>query len=499
MSKILSPAGTKEALIAAVQSGADEIYLGLSDFNARAGAENFTIDSLEPWVKYAHVRGAKIHVTMNTLLRDDELPLAEKLARSADEIGVDAFIVQDVGLAKRLCGNVKAALHASTQMTVYNAEGVRRLSELGFSRVVLSRELPLSEIKKIVDLNIMETEVFCHGALCMSYSGQCMLSFAGGKGRSGNRGTCSQPCRLKYRFEDSGDLASLLSPADLCSLPYIKELANTGVTSLKIEGRLKSPEYVAAVTRAYKYALSATDNAATDKLVDGLRVIFSRGGFSSGHQLCKMPPSAVTKDYAGRTGLYIGKSVGRGKALDGKVQSFRLPVLLEKPLSVGDGISFYGYPDFGGIINKIDNVDSIHASILVCGKLPPASGELHIYKTLDFALSKNLEQYKNPDLFLRKVPVSACFEISAETATLTFCDIDGNVSKAVTDILKSDGRCLTEPDISGIITATGNTPFSVSSCEIKGLSENVFLPFSELKKLRRNATEKLIELREERK
>lgn len=493
MAFLLSPAGTKDALVAAIESGADEVYLGLSSFNARAGAENFTVETLAPWVKYAHVRGVKIHVTMNTLLKNDELGAAVKLAREADEIGVDAFIVQDVGLAKKLSGNVKAALHASTQMTVYNIEGVRLLRALGFSRVVLSRELPLDEIRKIASAGIMETEVFCHGALCMSYSGACLLSYVQGNGRSGNRGTCSQPCRLKYRCQ-GGNFEHLMSPADLCSLEYLKDLVATGVTSLKIEGRLKSPEYVAAVTRAYKRLmvngerLMVNDEKAA---MDELQVVFSRGGFSSGHQLGKMPPSSVTKEYAGRTGLYIGKSTGRGKVLDGKVKTFRLPVSLEKPLAPGDGISFYGYPDFGGIVNKVDS-----GSILVCGKLPENTGALTIYKTLDAALSKDLERYKNHGLNLRKVPVSCKFTVSPDgSAELSFSDRDGNVSKETVNCSFEEGRELTEASVEGAVCATGNTPFCVESFECK-LLKNAFVPFSELKKMRRAAIENLAKLRE---
>lgn len=224
--------------------------------------------------------------------------------------------------------------------------------------------------------------------------------------------------------------------------------------------------------------------------VEELQVVFSRGGFSSGHQLGKMPVSAVTKSYAGRTGLYIGKSTGRGKVLDGKVKTFRLPVALEKPLAPGDGISFYGYPDFGGIVNKVDN-----GSILVCGKLPENSGVLTIYKTLDAALSKELEQYKNPELNIRKVPVSCRFNVSSGVAELSFFDRDGNVSKETVTCSFEEGRELTESSVEGAVCATGNTPFSVESFECH-IEKNAFVPFSELKKMRRTAIENLAKLRE---
>lgn len=493
---LLSPAGTKDALVAAVQSGANEIYLGLSDFNARASAENFTVETLQPWVKYAHVRGVRIFVTLNTLLGDGELSRAVLLAKEADNIGVDAFIVQDVGLARKLSGNVRAALHASTQLSVYDKYGVRMLKELGFSRAVLARELPLEEIAEIVNENIMETEVFCHGALCMSYSGQCLLSFASGSGRSGNRGTCSQPCRLKYSEVGSTKFSHLLSPSDLMSLPYIKKLAETGVTSLKIEGRLKAPEYVAAVTSAYRAALDGEDEISN--YIDELQTVFSRGGFCSGHQLGKLPVSAITRSYAGRTGLIVGKTAGATKELVGNVRSFRMPVVLEKPLAVGDGISFLGYPDFGGIVNKIDELGGAKKSLVVCGTAPDKySGELTVYKTLDAQLDKKLKQYYREDANFRRVPITAEFFLSSGVATLLFKDAEGRSASAMLNVEADCGTELREADAIGIITATGNTPFVVSSCECH-IENGTFIKFSELKKLRREAAEKLAKIRENR-
>ncbi len=515
MALILSPAGTKEALVAAVQNGADEVYLGLSDFNARASAENFTLETLAEWVRYAHVRGVKIHVTLNTLLHDDELEKALDLAKSADNLGVDAFIVQDLGLARRLAGNVNAALHASTQLTVYNVEGVRSLRELGFSRAVLARELPLREIAEIAGAGIMETEVFCHGALCMSYSGQCMLSFASGSGRSGNRGTCSQPCRLKYSSGLSPKYSNLLSPSDLSSLEYLNELCATGVTSLKIEGRLKSPEYVAAVTRAYRRKIDNPNLDVSEEL-DDLRTIFSRGGFSSGHQLGKMPVSAVTKSYAGRTGLIIGKTLGPLTPVKGKVPTFRAQALLDKKLNVNDGISFLGYPSNGGIVNKIDNVGHGRTSLLVSGTIPENNPEnLVIYKTLDCQLSGELRPTYSPAANFRKVNVSADFTLGKSGGKLIFTDPEGRSStveflsgdhpalpedetRSTTEkTAQAGGKSFSAVDAENIIRATGNTPFTVTKCDFH-IENDAFITFSELKKLRREAVEKLTLLREAR-
>ena len=253
--ELLSPVGDFDCLKAAIQNGADSVYLGASSFSARAFANNFNYDELKRAIEYAKLRNVEVHLALNTLIRNDELENAINLAITAYNYGIDAIIVQDLGLAKYLIDNLKnLPIHASTQMTVHNLESINILEKLGFSRAVLSRELSLNEIEYITKNSNIEIEAFMHGALCISYSGQCLLSSAIG-GRSGNRGRCAGPCRLPYELLDSKstlDKGYLLSCRDLCSLEFLPQLINCGITSFKIEGRMKSPEYVATVTRIYR-------------------------------------------------------------------------------------------------------------------------------------------------------------------------------------------------------------------------------------------------------
>ena len=515
MAYLLSPAGSPACLIAGVQNGADEIYLGLKDFNARAGAENFTLDSLGEWVRYAHIRGVKIHVTLNTLLTDRELDAAEELALEADKLGVDAFILQDTAIALRLAGKVGAKLHASTQMSVMNIHGVKQAAALGFSRVVPARELPLAEIAQIASSGIAETEVFCHGALCMSYSGQCMLS-ASLSGRSGNRGTCSQPCRLKYAnvYPDGSasgkDFKYMLSPADLCSLPYLRRLTATGVTALKIEGRLKAPEYVAAVTSAYRRALDHPEDDVSGD-VKKLTVIFSRGGFCSGHQLGKLTPGDITYDYPGKTGLPCGKLIGPAISVKSPVlisrapvNIFRAKVRVTEDLSTGDGICFRGAPDSGGVVNVIESggvrLDTLRAgetgTITVSGTAGTASDSF--YKTLDFTYNKALSQTFKPGVELRKVPVSASLEKAGDRVRLTFTDGKNSVCSSVRPALSNErpGDAFFAEKAREIISATGGTPYAVTGVQIDPDAGAV--TFSQLKKMRRETVEALSSVRERR-
>ena len=253
--ELLAPAGGPEALRAAVQSGADAVYLGAGSFSARAGAENFSFEELSDAVRYCHIYGVKVHCALNTLIKESEIEAAVETAEGICRAGADAIIIQDLGLAshiKRMLPDIE--LHASTQMTVTSIEGVKALEDAGFDRVVLARELSLSEIERIAKAAKAEIEVFVHGAICMCYSGQCLMSSMLG-GRSGNRGRCAQPCRLSYTLLEDGrecGSAHILSPKDMALIGHLKELESAGVTSLKIEGRLKSPEYVSAVTGIYR-------------------------------------------------------------------------------------------------------------------------------------------------------------------------------------------------------------------------------------------------------
>ena len=279
--ELLAPAGSMEALRAAVCNGADAVYLGADTFNARINARNFSAADLQEAVVYCHVRGVKVHLTLNTLVLDREMPRAAELIRLAASCGVDAFIVQDLGvvsLCRQLAPDVP--IHASTQMSIHSLEGVMEAAALGCSRVVLARELPAEEIAHICKKSPVESEVFVHGALCMCYSGQCYLSSVIGR-RSGNRGQCAQPCRLPYGYGRFESTRYPLSLKDNCLAGELDELRRMGVASIKIEGRMKRPEYVAIVTRAYRTVLNGGKLMPSD--LQELETAFSRQGFTDGY------------------------------------------------------------------------------------------------------------------------------------------------------------------------------------------------------------------------
>lgn len=275
--EILAPAGSMESLEAALRCGADAVYVGGSMFSARSGASNFTLAELETAAKRCHLYGAKLHLAVNTILFDSQTPDFADFIRKSAEIGVDAYIVQDLGGLKIIRETVSSpVIHASTQMTLHTLEGAELARELGFQRAVLSRELDKSQIKAICDAKIIETEVFVHGALCMSVSGQCYLSALIGQ-RSANRGQCAQPCRLPFSACQN-QTANALSLKDLSLAERMRELTGLGVTSLKIEGRMKRPEYVAAAVTAFR---AAADGNPPDMKI--LRSVFSRNGFTDGY------------------------------------------------------------------------------------------------------------------------------------------------------------------------------------------------------------------------
>ena len=279
--ELLAPAGSMEALRAAVCNGADAVYLGADTFNARINARNFSAADLQEAVVYCHVRGVKVHLTLNTLVLDREMPRAAELIRLAASCGVDAFIVQDLGMVS-LCRQLApdVPIHASTQMSIHSLEGVMEAAALGCSRVVLARELPAEEIAHICKRSPVEIEVFVHGALCMCYSGQCYLSSVIGR-RSGNRGQCAQPCRLPYGYGRFESTRYPLSLKDNCLAGELDELRRMGVASIKIEGRMKRPEYVAIVTRAYRTVLNGGKLTPSD--LQELETAFSRQGFTDGY------------------------------------------------------------------------------------------------------------------------------------------------------------------------------------------------------------------------
>ena len=288
MLELLAPAGSMESVTAAVQNGADAVYLGYGDFNARRNAKNFTHEEAAAAVSYCHLRGAKVFLTLNTLLTDRELPGAARVAEEINEMGVDAVIVQDLGVARMLRQVAPDLhLHGSTQMTVHSLDGVKQCADLGMTRAVLSRELSRDQIEYICANAPIEIETFVHGALCMCYSGQCYLSSLIG-GRSGNRGLCAQPCRMKYGWGSRADEYPL-SLKDMSLASHLGELEQMGVACLKIEGRMKRPEYVAIVTGVYARALREKREPTAEEMAQ-LEAAFSRQGFTQGYFLDRKGP-----------------------------------------------------------------------------------------------------------------------------------------------------------------------------------------------------------------
>ena len=345
--ELLAPAGTEAAFLAALHTGADAIYLGAGPHHARQAAGGFTESVFFSLVEEAHAAGVRVYLTLNTLLGDQETPLAASWAEQAWQGGVDAIIVQDIGLARKLRRlNPEMVLHASTQMSLHNVEGVLAARQAGLSRVVLARELSLSTISAIHAATDTELEVFGHGALCVSYSGQCLMSSLIG-GRSGNRGMCAQPCRLPWKLRNaSGDETTsgyLLSMKDLMTLSLLPQLQAAGVTALKIEGRMKSPEYVALVTDIYRrhldrLASDGADNYYMDEQDERtLLQIFNRGGFTRRYLMGTKPPVAdalVDSSHPKHRGVRIGTVV-----------AWRAPyatVSLSEPVALGDGLEIHG-------------------------------------------------------------------------------------------------------------------------------------------------------------
>ena len=367
--ELLAPAGGMRELKAAVQSGADAVYLGASEFSARAGAGNFDYEELAEAVRYCHVYGVKVHCALNTLIKETELEAAIAAARRVYECGVDAIIIQDIGLAahlRRMLSDIE--LHASTQMTITSLEGARYLKEHGFSRVVLARELSLSEIEEIAKGIDIELEVFIHGAICMCYSGQCLMSSVLG-GRSGNRGRCAQPCRLSYELIRNGNRevsAYALSPKDMALIDHLKELRRIGVASLKIEGRLKSAEYVSAVTGIYRKYLDKPDKVSVGDRRE-LAAAFSRSGFTDGYLTGRLGRAMMAHDNPANNSGSDFTEEAKKRACGGFTR--RIPINIFASLAAEDILRVTAYDNDGSCVSVLGDIKAEAA------KNKPLTGE----------------------------------------------------------------------------------------------------------------------------
>ena len=496
--ELLAPAGDWDSFIAAVENGADAVYLGGKLFNARQSAGNFDAAQLKNALYYAHVRGVSIYLTMNTLLSDDEMKQALQFAEEAYCMGIDGIIVQDLGLAALLKKVLPGlSLHASTQMTIYNLEGVKILENLGFKRVVLARELSLEEIRHITDNAAMEIEVFAHGALCISYSGQCLMSSIIG-GRSGNRGRCAQPCRLPYSLGDSSGY--LLSPWDMCSLDLLPQSGEAGVKALKIAGRMNTPEYVATVVRIYRKYIDMGPNdfriAGSD--MKDLMQIFNRGGFTTGYLAGKAGRDMMSYEKPKNWGVFLGNVTSYDRA--GKT----FTVKLEEDLSIGDGIEVWNGedPSPGTIVTMIKS-NNRNTSAAFKGdtvRVGDLSGNIRkgdrVYKTSDKGLITSARE-TFAGKYIRKSPLKCKVLVKRGVPPgLKVWDRDQNTVEIKGEAIPEEAinKPLTEERIVEQLAKTGNTPFSFEDIAVE-LDEGLSVPVSELNNLRRSALDEVERLR----
>ena len=471
--KIVAPAGNMERFYSAISATADEIYLGLKGFGARRNAENFTVEELKQAIDYAHLRGSRIFLTLNTIMTNREIELLYPTLKDLYNYGLDAIIVQDLGYAEYLHKNFpNIEIHGSTQMTVANYHEINYLKELGFKRIVLPRELSFEEIKEIRKNTDMELEVFVSGSLCISFSGNCyMSSFIGG--RSGNRGMCAQPCRKEYKTS-CGEKSYFLSPKDqLYGLDEIKKLQEIGVESIKVEGRMKDVSYVYETVSYFRNLINGIDKE------ENTPKLFNRG-YSKGY-FYDNDKSIMNRDYSYNMGEKIGEVLGKSIRLDEDVVS-------------GDGITFVSkdYKNLGGTyINKI-----AYKNEKLILNFP--DGTKYVFRNYNKRLNNEIsKKIKNTD---KKLEINFDFtaKLNEKLILKTYLeDENGNrilnleeISETLTQ--KAQKRAISEEDIKEKLTEIGDSEFTVKNIKID-IDKNIFIPLSELKNLKRNAVEKFRE------
>jgi U32 family peptidase len=503
--ELLSPAGSMEALRAGIENGADAVYLGGQSFSARASAANFSREELAEAVEYAHLRGVKVYVTANILIDNKELNEFTDYLYYLYSIGVDAVILQDMGVAY-FAGKVlpELPLHASTQMTVTNSAGVEYLQELGFERIVLARETSLKDMQTIQEKTGAELEVFVHGALCICYSGQCLMSSMIG-GRSGNRGRCAQPCRMAYKLvtrEDRSEVSGievgehLLSPRDLNLLDYLEELSDAGIYSLKVEGRMKRAEYVATVTRNYRQALDRIADSGgkgTEEEHKELAQIFNRD-FTADYLLDSPGPELMSYKRPNNRGIMLGRVVHYDKNKN------RVQVKLDAELNIGDGIEVWINKGREGVyVQKIwsnkEEVNSANPGEQVWIEIPGmvSIGD-RIFKTHDEKLVAKARLSYQEGKALRRIPL--VFQVTGklnEPLQISAIDPEGNRGTGSTEVLAEEAlkRPLTEEYLQQQLDRLGNTPFSLRSLQVQ-LEGNIMVPVREINEARRKAVEQLM-------
>ncbi|MCR1970869.1 DUF3656 domain-containing U32 family peptidase [Clostridium cochlearium] len=488
--ELLAPAGSIDSLYAAVQSGADAVYLGGSKFSARAYASNFNEEIMRKAVDYCHIYGVKVYVTVNILLKEKELKEALEYIRYLYNIGVDALIIQDTGLfylIKKYFPDFE--IHASTQMTIHNIQGAKLLQEVGFERIVLARELSIEEIRNISNNLKVETEVFVHGALCICYSGQCLMSSLIG-GRSGNRGRCAQPCRLPYTIVNNKNNEKksgyLLSPKDVCTIENVEDFILSGAHSFKIEGRMKRPEYVAGVVKSYREVIDSFYNGNIKEIdyklkTKNLLKLFNREGFSKAYLYGNEGIGMISKKFPKNTGIYIGD-------VDNKSN-----IKLKEELTLGDGIRIN---EKGFTVSKIiknnKEVDTAYTGDLV--KIYPdiyKKGD-KLYKTSDVKLLKeNSIYFEEP--YGKKIKIKINIVFKKEMPITIYTNIGDELISVEGEIVeKAIKRPLSTEKIKENIEKTGDTPFEFENINFEVYEEG-FLPVSKINEARREFLSKLEE------
>ncbi|MGM9969997.1 MAG: DUF3656 domain-containing protein [Anaeroplasma sp.] len=493
--ELLAPAGDFDSLISAVQNGADAVYFGANKFNARINSKNFDGEELEKAINYAKLRNVKTHLTLNILIKNDEFEEAISIVNFAYKAGIDAVIVQDLGLASKIHELFPdLELHSSTQMTNYNLNGVKQMEKLGFKRVVLAREVNIEKIKEITKNTNLDIEIFGHGALCISYSGQCLMSSIIG-GRSGNRGKCAGTCRLPYELiEKNGnkiiEKGYLLSSKDVCFLEILPEIIKSGVTSLKLEGRMKSSDYVGVVTSIYRKYIdlyySGKEYKVENEDKEKLQQIFNRGGFSTGFIKNKLGKEMMYIKKPNHLGIYIGEVISYNSN-KGYVKFKTI-----KPIDMGDCIAINTSSCKISEL-MIDNKNIKEAKIgnvITTGRI---KGKVNkgdkIYKTVSVRIQKELiqnlrKENRKRDIFLNLTNKN-------EEIILKATDITTNLSvtKKVS-IDKSIKNEIIEERAKNQLLKTGNTVFNVKQIDI---NTKLFIKISSLNELRRNALNDLEE------
>lgn len=478
--ELLAPAGRIESLYAAINNGADAVYLGGNKFSARAYASNFDNEELKLAVDYCHSYNVKVYVTLNTLLKERELKEAIKYVGYLYEIGVDALIIQDTGLVKLIRENYKDfEIHASTQLTIHNGEGALYFKEKGFTRIVLSRELSIEEIEYISKTLNIETEIFIHGALCICYSGKCLMSSMIG-GRSGNRGRCAQPCRMEYTLKSTNGYskkAYLLSPKDMCTIDNIKDIINSNAYSLKIEGRMKRPEYVAGVVKNYREAIDKEFNNTKYNATEGkntLLQLFNREGFSNAFLKGNLGRDMMSYSFPKNTGIEIGKILN-----DGTIE-------ISENIALGDGIrvGINGGFTLSKILKNENPVKEAFKGDRV--KLFPKDykkGDV-LYRTSSKILFDTLEETIKP--YYKKIEISANIKFKPTEKIKLSTYYNGQHYEVSGDIVeRAEKKPLEMERIIDNLKKSGEYPYKISNITFDEFEEG-FIKVSSLNNLRKD-------------